>query len=182
MKFTSAISLFVAVQTVAAGQFITGPCNQDSDCNPFAGQQGCCERTQKICRAVLSLTPGVQACGDGRTPNFSNGQKVVNIDAAGGNANQGKAKAGNGAAKKNGRKGKNKGGKAAQKAGNGAQKAGKAATGSGKPPGTQFITGACGADSDCASTCCERTSKVCRAPLSLKPNVEFCGDGRTTKF
>ncbi|KAJ3316215.1 hypothetical protein HDV06_004007, partial [Boothiomyces sp. JEL0866] len=73
MKFSTAVSLFFAVNTVSAGQFITGPCQQDSECNPFAGQAGCCERTQKICRAVLSLTPGVQSCGDGRTPNFTGG-------------------------------------------------------------------------------------------------------------
>lgn len=51
-------------------QFITGPCTRDSDCAPFAGQLGCCERNQNICRAVLSLTPNVQFCKDGRTPNF----------------------------------------------------------------------------------------------------------------
>lgn len=57
--------------TLQGTQFITGPCTRDSDCAPFAGQLGCCERNQNICRAVLSLTPNVQFCKDGRTPNFN---------------------------------------------------------------------------------------------------------------
>ncbi|KAJ3307702.1 hypothetical protein HDV04_002683, partial [Boothiomyces sp. JEL0838] len=156
MKFTSIVSLFFAVHTVSAGQFITGPCQQDSDCNPFAGQAGCCERTQKKCRAVLSLTPGVQACGDGRTPNFDHGAKVVNIDNANAPATNTNTNTG----------------------------ANKASTGTGSTiaPGSQFITGACTADTDCASTCCERTQKICRAVLSLKPGVQACGDGRTPNF
>ncbi|KAJ3318164.1 hypothetical protein HDV06_000793 [Boothiomyces sp. JEL0866] len=210
MKISCAISLLFAVQTVSAGQFITGPCKQDSDCNPFAGQQGCCERTQKICRAVLSLTPGVQACGDGRTPNFSGGQKVVNIDSgkqtvgksnakgkAKGKANgkakgkaNGKAKGkangkANGKAKgnANGKAKGNANGKANQKAASSStSKAAGASSGSGKPKGAQFITGPCAADNDCASTCCERTQKICRAILSLTPGVQACGDGRTPNF
>lgn len=58
------------LDTLQGTQFITGPCTKDSDCAPFAGQLGCCERNQNICRAVLSLTPNVQFCKDNRTPNF----------------------------------------------------------------------------------------------------------------
>ncbi|KAJ3271009.1 hypothetical protein HDV01_007159 [Terramyces sp. JEL0728] len=246
MKFTSLVSLFFAAHTVSAGQFITGACQQDSDCNPFAGQAGCCEKTQKKCRAVLSLTPGVQACGDGRTPNFDHGAQVVNI--GGGNAapantntNTGANKASTGAGSGSGtqfitgacvadndcapfagqqgccEKTQKKcravlsltpgvqacgdgrtpnfdhgaqvvnigGGKAAAPAantGNGNSGNGQVGKGSGKPLGTQFITGPCAADNECASTCCEKSSFKCRAPLSLKSNAEFCGDGRTTKF
>merc|ERR1711879_363378 len=45
-------------------------------------------------------------------------------------------------------------------------------------PGTQFITGPCSADSDCASTCCEQNQNICRALLSLSGD-ESCKDGRT---
>merc|ERR1711988_1817718 len=45
-------------------------------------------------------------------------------------------------------------------------------------PGTQFITGPCSADSECASTCCEQNQNVCRALLSLS-GAESCKDGRT---
>jgi len=45
-------------------------------------------------------------------------------------------------------------------------------------PGAQFITGACTADADCASTCCEENQNVCRALLSLSGS-ESCKDGRT---
>jgi len=36
-----------------------------------------------------------------------------------------------------------------------------------RAPGSQFITGPCVADSDCASACCEENQNVCRAFLSL---------------
>merc|ERR1712014_70817 len=48
-------------------------------------------------------------------------------------------------------------------------------------PGTQFITGLCSADSDCASTCCEQAQNVCRAFLSLNVQ-ETCKDGRAPRF
>merc|ERR1712187_46221 len=48
-------------------------------------------------------------------------------------------------------------------------------------PGTQFITGTCSADSDCASGCCEQAQNICRAFLSLKVQ-ETCRDGRAPRF
>merc|ERR1739845_151356 len=48
-------------------------------------------------------------------------------------------------------------------------------------PGTQFITGPCSADSDCASGCCEQNQNVCRAFLSLNVQ-ETCKDGRSPRF
>merc|ERR1712187_1075681 len=45
-------------------------------------------------------------------------------------------------------------------------------------PGTQFITGACDADSDCASACCEVNQNRCRAFLSLNVG-ESCKDVRS---
>merc|ERR1712178_170842 len=92
----------------------TGPCSADFDC-----ASNCCEQNQNICRAFLSLS-AIEKCKDGRTPN-----QQASIT-----------------------------------------------------PGTQFITGPCSADSDCASTCCEQNQNVCRALLSLS-GVESCKDGRT---
>jgi hypothetical protein len=79
MHFVSAISVLVLTLAsinaapnpypkVAGTQFITGPCTSDSDC-----ASNCCEQTQNICRAPLSLNPGVESCKDGRTPDFNNG-------------------------------------------------------------------------------------------------------------
>ncbi|KAJ3310221.1 hypothetical protein HDV04_005160 [Boothiomyces sp. JEL0838] len=46
------------------------------------------------------------------------------------------------------------------------------------PAGKQFTTGACTADSDCQSACCD--GKKCRSPSALRPNVESCRNGLTT--
>merc|ERR1712187_701511 len=100
---------------VAPGtQFITGACSADSDC-----ASTCCEENQNVCRALLSLSDG-ESCKDGRT------------------ANQPRS----------------------------------------ITPGSQFITGPCSADSDCASSCCEKQQNICRAYLSLNGD-ETCKDGRT---
>ncbi|KAI8903380.1 hypothetical protein EDD86DRAFT_272358 [Gorgonomyces haynaldii] len=139
------VSIITLATQVFAGQFITGPCNADADCD-----SKCCQTGRKVCRAILSLQPGVESCLDGRTPNFDKGAKIVNIND-----------------------------KAPQAPAQGSQapaQQGKVA------PGTQFITGPCNADADCASTCCQTGKKICRAVLSLQPGVESCLDGRTPNF
>ncbi|KAH9941088.1 uncharacterized protein BXZ73DRAFT_98297 [Epithele typhae] len=50
-------------------------------------------------------------------------------------------------------------------------------TGSGKPPGTQFITGACGSDADCASSCCGFKSGKCAGPVIAQTRDGGCGFG-----
>merc|ERR1712187_767737 len=93
---------------------ITGPCTADVDC-----ASGCCVG---VCRSFLSLS-SAETCQDGRNPAQTGDQGFV-------------------------------------------------------APGSQFITGACNADADCASTCCEENQNVCRAVLSLSA-AESCKDGRT---
>jgi hypothetical protein len=92
----------------------------------------------------LSLNPGAEACGDGRTPNFDGPQSKIEQIVE----KQEKKEESN--------------------------------AGSNKTKGTQFITGACSVDDDCASTCC--SGKKCRAVLSLNSGAEACGDGRTPNF
>lgn len=156
------VSVSFAAPSPVGTQFITGPCIADADC-----ASGCCELAQNICRAPLSLTPGVQSCKDGRTPDFNNGPAhFVQIASAGPQATASNQKLPPAASIKSM-----------------ADMPGKsAAAGSGKPPGAQFITGPCSADADCASGCCERNQKKCRAPLSLTSGKEFCKDGRTNHF
>ena len=50
-------------------------------------------------------------------------------------------------------------------------------TGSGKPPGTQFITGPCSSDSDCASSCCGFNSGKCAGPVIAQERDGGCGHG-----
>merc|ERR1712227_556776 len=151
-------------------QFITGACVADSDC-----ASACCEQNQNVCRAFLSLN-GAEACKDGRSPNqagsitpgsqFITGPCTADADCASTcceeNQNVCRAVGSLSAAEscKDGRTANQQGLRA---------------------PGTQFITGACGADSDCASACCEVNQTVCRAFLSLNVQ-ESCKDGRTPFF
>lgn len=48
-------------------------------------------------------------------------------------------------------------------------------TPSGKPPGTQFITGNCASDTDCASTCCDAKTGLCAAKLVAQEDGHGCG-------
>merc|ERR1712048_857831 len=148
-------------------QFITGPCDEDSDC-----ASTCCEQSQNVCRALISLTSG-EACKDGRAPGqpgsiapgtqFITGPCIADSDCASTccekNQNVCRAFLSLSATQscKDGRTPNQQGP---------------------VTPGSQFITGPCSADSDCASTCCEQDQDVCRAFLSLS-SVQACKDGRT---
>merc|ERR1711879_554884 len=160
---TPALPGFVA----PGSQFITGPCSADSDC-----ASTCCEQSQNVCRALLSLLED-EACKDGRTPGqpgsiapgsqFITGPCVADSDCASTccEKDQGVCRAFLSLS-------------AAESC-----KDGRAPNQQGSvTPGSQFITGPCSADSDCASTCCEQNQDVCRAFLSLR-SVEACKDGRT---
>ncbi|KAI0707537.1 hypothetical protein C8T65DRAFT_650846 [Cerioporus squamosus] len=55
-----------------------------------------------------------------------------------------------------------------------------ASSGSGKPPGTQFITGPCGSDADCASGCCGFNSGKCAGAIIAQERDGGCGFGNPT--
>lgn len=111
-------------------QFITGGCLSDADC-----ASGCCAGLASgdaVCSGpAVSFAQGKQGCGFGGAAAGGD-----NVDEDAGNANNGNVGNGNNDA------GNNNG------AGNGA------ATGAGNGQGTQFITGPCLSDADCASGCC----------------------------
>ncbi|KAI0749845.1 glycoside hydrolase superfamily [Daedaleopsis nitida] len=50
-------------------------------------------------------------------------------------------------------------------------------TGSGKPPGTQFITGPCANDGECASGCCGFKSGLCAGAIIAQERDGGCGFG-----
>jgi hypothetical protein len=52
--------------------------------------------------------------------------------------------------------------------------------GSGKPPGTQFITGKCGGDADCASGCCGFRTGKCAGAVIAQERDGGCGFGNKT--
>lgn len=47
--------------------------------------------------------------------------------------------------------------------------------GSGKPPGTQYITGPCANDGECASGCCGFNTGLCAGPIVAKERDGGCG-------
>jgi len=138
----------------AAGtQFITGPCKSDSDC-----ASGCCGfNTGKCAGAIIALQRD-GGCGFGATPNDNAARKL---------------------GFKGGITSPSKGVKAPAKAAPAKAPTKAPAKTPAKAPGTQFITGPCKADSDCASGCCGfRTGKCAGAIIALQRDGG-CGFGNS---
>merc|ERR1712048_248811 len=151
-------------------QFITGPCSADFDC-----ASSCCEQNQNVCRAFLSLD-STEACKDGRTP----GQQ--GFVTAGSQFITGPCSADSECASTCCEQSLNVCRALLSLSAAESCKDGRTASQPGfLAPGTQFITGPCSADSDCASGCCEQNGNVCRAFLSLNVQ-ETCKDGRAPRF
>jgi len=134
-------------------QFITGPCGHDSDC-----ASGCCGfRTGKCAGAVIAQErDGGCGFGDG-TPNNRAAQALLgpNAEAA---------------------PGVPKGGAAAPPPPPPANNGG-GGGGSGKPPGTQFITGPCANDAECANGCCGFRTGKCAGAIIAQERDGGCGHG-----
>jgi hypothetical protein len=130
----------------AAGtQFITGTCASDADC-----ASGCCAFTTGKCAGAIIALQRDGGCGFGE--DSPNGDAAKALGFTGAIPGEG-------------------GAAAAPAAGAGAA----APAAPAKAPGTQFITGECTSDADCASTCCGATSGKCAAPLVAAERGEGCG-------
>merc|ERR1711963_159591 len=141
-------------------QFITGPCSADSEC-----ASDCCEATQNVCRAFLSLNSD-ETCKDGRAPGqegisapgsqFITGPCAADFDCASNCCEQSQnvcrafLSLNSTEACKDGRTPGQQGFVA---------------------PGSQYITGPCSADSECASTCCEQNLNLSLSHVLLIPNA-----------
>ncbi|KAJ7290035.1 hypothetical protein C8J57DRAFT_1705534 [Mycena rebaudengoi] len=142
----------VVIPRVPAGtQFVTGPCTADADC-----AEGCCAFTTGKCAGpVIALTRD-GGCGFGTaTPNANAAIALGQFQGAVDAFSQSLAAAGVAAAP-------TQNGAAAAPA---APAATPAAAGSGKAAGTQFITGPCASDAECASGCCNAATALCAARL-----------------
>ena len=135
----------------AGGQFIGGACLSSADC-----ASTCCATLNGagICSGIgAQFQAGKQGCGFG-----DNGAGAGAGNGAGAGANNG-AGAGNGAG--NG-------------AGAGSGEAGSQNVGQGN--GSQFITGSCLSDADCASGCCAKPDGKCSAPaVAFESGKQGCG-------
>ena len=149
-----------APATPAGTQFITGPCTGDVDC-----ASGCCGFNSGKCAAVIPALERGEGCGFGGTNNEGPGTpgNPSGAPAAAGAANNAAAPAADEEEE------------VVEEEEDVA--AAPAAAGSGKPPGTQFITGPCANDAECASGCCGFNSGKCAAVIPALERGEGCGFG-----
>ncbi|KAK7473257.1 hypothetical protein VKT23_001356 [Stygiomarasmius scandens] len=158
--FLNAVTSTYVPRAAPGTQFITGPCQSDVDC-----ASGCCGFNSGKCAGAVIAQERDGGCGFGdAAPNNRAAQAIQgpNAEAAPGVNNNAGAAA-------------NNAGAAANNAGNGA-----AAGTSPAPavaPGTQFITGACTSDADCASGCCGFNSGKCAGAVIAQERDGGCGFG-----
>ncbi|KAF5355437.1 hypothetical protein D9758_006425 [Tetrapyrgos nigripes] len=143
----------------AGTQFITGACTSDADC-----ASGCCGFNSGKCAGAVVAQERDGGCGFGDAqPNNNAALALGSTAAAPGVNNNGGAASPTAAA-----------GSGSNNSGNGAAAG---STGSGKPPGTQFITGPCANDGECASACCGFNSGKCAGPVVAQERDGGCGFG-----
>lgn len=140
-------------------QFITGECASDAEC-----ASACCGFTSGKCAAPFVANERGEGCGFGDAqPNnnaLNGAEGNARAEAQPGAAAPGEAPAANGTA-----------GETDANAGAGA------GAGAAAGDGTQFITGPCTADSDCASACCGFKSGKCAGPVVAQERDGGCGFG-----
>lgn len=147
---TTSVSLYVAAQ---GAQFITGACTADADC-----ASSCCGFNSGKCAAPIVAQERDGGCGFGDAQPNDLAAQALTGGATDANADAPAAGAG----------------AAAANASTAAAAAG--ATSAAKAPGTQFITGECASDADCASACCGFKSGKCAAAL-VAQEADGCGFG-----
>ncbi|KFY98402.1 hypothetical protein V500_01693 [Pseudogymnoascus sp. VKM F-4518 (FW-2643)] len=128
-------------------QFITGACTSDADC-----ASACCGFNSGKCAGPVVAQERDGGCGFGDAQPNDTAAKALTGGAPtnNGNAAVGQAATGQAAA---------------------------AGTSAVAAPGSQFITGACTSDADCASACCGFNSGKCAGPVVAQERDGGCGFG-----
>ncbi|KFY08518.1 hypothetical protein V492_06155 [Pseudogymnoascus sp. VKM F-4246] len=153
----AAASTDTSAAPAAGTQFITGACTSDADC-----ASACCGFNSGQCAGPVVAQERDGGCGFGDAqPNDTAAQAL----AGGAQTNNGNAAAGQAAS------GQAASGQAA------AGEAASAGTSAAAAPGSQFITGACTSDADCASACCGFNSGKCAGPVVAQERDGGCGFG-----
>lgn len=146
------MSLYAAAQGT---QFITGECASDAEC-----ASGCCGFTSGKCAAPFVANERGEGCGFGDAQPNNNA-----LNGASGNASaDAQPDAAAPAAP-------------AAPATPPANSDAGAGAGAAAGAGTQFITGACTSDADCASACCGFKSGKCAGPVVAQERDGGCGFG-----
>ncbi|KAJ7148717.1 hypothetical protein C8R43DRAFT_1236760 [Mycena crocata] len=153
VNFVLIVAGAVLPRVPAGTQFITGPCTSDADC-----ASGCCGfNTSKCAGAIIALEHD-GGCG------FGSG--TPNDDAA-----QAMGHTGGITSKSNGD---------ATAPAPASSPASVPATMPAKATGTQFITGPCASDADCASGCCGFNTGKCAGAIIALEHDGGCGFGSGT--
>jgi hypothetical protein len=151
LPIISQLPLIVKVSLYVAAQgtqFITGACTSDAQC-----ASACCGFTSGKCAAPFVANERGEGCG------FGNAQPNNDALAGKGQANGGQPAA-----------------PAAPAAPAQPAPAASAAPAA-KAAGTQFITGPCTSDADCAAGCCGFKSGKCAGPVVAQERDGGCGFG-----
>ncbi|KAG0645878.1 hypothetical protein D0Z07_7827 [Hyphodiscus hymeniophilus] len=159
-KMALLVALFNITLSLAAGtQFITGPCKSDSDC-----ADSCCGFNTGLCAGPIVAQERDGGCGFGDAePNdtaavaigFTGSAPSPNTSGSGRNVNAVTPPSTTLAAV--------------------IVPSATASTSSAK--GTQFITGPCKSDSDCADSCCGFNTGLCAGPIIAQERDGGCGFG-----
>ncbi|KFZ17147.1 hypothetical protein V502_04727 [Pseudogymnoascus sp. VKM F-4520 (FW-2644)] len=152
----SAVGQAATGQAAAAGtsavaapgsQFITGACTSDADC-----ASACCGFNSGKCAGPVVAQERDGGCGFGDAQPNDTAAKALTGGAPTNNGNSAVGQAATG-------------------------QAAAAGTSAVAAPGSQFITGACTSDADCASACCGFNSGKCAGPVVAQERDGGCGFG-----
>ncbi|KAJ6618058.1 hypothetical protein B0H10DRAFT_1913908 [Mycena sp. CBHHK59/15] len=159
INFALIVTAAVIPRVPAGTQFVTGPCTADADC-----AEGCCAfNTGKCAGPVIALTRD-GGCGFGTgTPNANAAIALGQFSGAVAAFSASIAAAG----------------PAATQDAAAAPAAAATTVAAAAPAGTQFITGACTSDADCASGCCNAKTALCAARLVALEGAG-CGFGSSS--
>ncbi|RMD44812.1 hypothetical protein DV735_g267, partial [Chaetothyriales sp. CBS 134920] len=153
LAYLSLTVLTLAVSRVVSQgtQFITGPCDTDADC-----ASGCCGFNSGKCAGPIIALTRDGGCGHGNAQPNANAANALG---------QGTFTVSGAAAA------------AATTLAVGGASSSTATTSASPAQGTQFITGTCNADADCASGCCGFNSGKCAGPIIALTRDGGCGHG-----
>jgi hypothetical protein len=146
------------VSTAAGTQFITGVCAKDADC-----ASGCCGFNSGKCAGAIVAQERDGGCGHGDAEPNDTAAVALGFTGQVGGGSSAAAPVAEAAT--------------ATVASASSGSTSTSTSGSGKAPGTQFITGACGSDADCASGCCGFKSGKCAGAVVAQERDGGCGFG-----
>jgi hypothetical protein len=164
VRFTiSALLLASAALISAQGtQFITGPCQSDADC-----ASGCCGFNSGKCAGAIIALERDGGCGRGNAQSNDDAARKLGFTGVFTPSSGGGASSSNANTDTNANMNTNSNAAASSSSGG-------AATGG---AGTQFITGPCTSDADCASGCCGFNSGKCAGAIIALERDGGCGRG-----